>query len=63
LDGVDGTEVIIDDILLYGKTGEEHGKRLDALFEKIHLLGLKLNRNNSEFEKSEIEYVVLRHQT
>jgi hypothetical protein len=56
LDGLDGIEVIIDDILVYGRTCKEHDKRLDALFEKIHLSGLKLNRDKYEFRKSEIEY-------
>jgi hypothetical protein len=32
LDDLDGIEVIIDDTLVYGKTREEHDKRLDALF-------------------------------
>jgi hypothetical protein len=57
LDGLDGIEDIIDDILVYGKTRKEHDKRLDALFEKIHLSGFKLNRDKCEFRMSEIEYL------
>lgn len=53
LDGLGGIEVIIDDILVYGKTREEHDKHLDALLERIHHSGLKLNRDKCEFRKSE----------
>jgi hypothetical protein len=52
--GLNGIEVIIDDILVYGKTHEEHDNRLDALFEKIHLSGLKLNGDKCEFRSQRL---------
>ena len=56
LHGLDGIEVIIDDILIYGRDREEHDKRLDAVLRRIHESGLKLNREKCEFRKTEIEY-------
>jgi hypothetical protein len=35
LQGLEGMEVIIDDILIYGKTAEEHDTRLKKTIERI----------------------------
>ena len=56
LHGQKGIEVIIDDILIYGRDREEHDKRLDAVLRRIHESGLKLNGEKCEFRKTEIEY-------
>ena len=56
LSDLDGVEVIIDDILIYGKTMQEHDARLNRVMERIKLSGLKLNREKCEFRKSEIQY-------
>ena len=55
LDGVEVTS-IIDDILIYGKTMQEHDARLNRVMERIKLSGLKLNHEKCEFRKSEIQY-------
>lgn len=54
--GIEGVEVIIDDILIHGKTRKEHDRRLDTVLHRIHDSGLKLNREKCEFRKIEIEY-------
>lgn len=56
LHGIEGVEVIIDDILIHGKTRKEHDLRLDTVLHRIHDSGLKLNREKCEFRKTEIEY-------
>ena len=56
LHGIEGVEVIIDDILIHGKTRKEHDDRLDRVFRRIQDSGLKLNRDKCEFRKTEIEY-------
>lgn len=44
LDGLDGCEAIMDGTIVFGRTEEEHDKRLNAILEKIGLSGLKLNK-------------------
>ncbi|XP_062607979.1 uncharacterized protein LOC134269786 [Saccostrea cucullata] len=44
LHGLEGTEVIMDDILIYGKTREEHDTRLKKTLDRIIESGLKLNK-------------------
>lgn len=56
LHGINGVEVIIDDILIHGKTRKEHDDRLDTVLHRIQDSGLKLNREKCEFRKTEIEY-------
>ena len=56
LSDLDGVEVIKDDIVIYGKTMQEHDARLNRVMERIKLSGLKLNREKCEFRKSEIQY-------
>ena len=55
LQGLDGVQAIID-ILIYGKTREEHDIRLDKVMERIRTCGLKLNQDKCEFRKSKLEY-------
>ncbi|XP_021348815.1 uncharacterized protein K02A2.6-like [Mizuhopecten yessoensis] len=40
---IDGTEAIIDDILIWGVTQEEHDQRLAAVLERAREYGLKLS--------------------
>jgi hypothetical protein len=51
-----GTEVIIDDILIYSTSKEEHDTRLDSVLHTIYHRGLKLNVTsvNSAKQKSNI---------
>ena len=56
LTDVEGAEAIIEDVLIYGRTVEEHDKRLEETLRRIHYAGLRLNREKCEFRKSKIEY-------
>ena len=56
LQSLEGTEVIIDDILISGKTVEEHDARLKKTIERISESGLKLNKEKCEFKKPQLEY-------
>lgn len=40
----DGVVVVIDDILVYGATREEHDSHLDAVLKTVKDSGLKLNK-------------------
>ena len=46
LSDIDGVDVIIDDILIYGKTMQGHDARLNRVMEHIKQSGLKLNRES-----------------
>ena len=35
LEGLDGCEAIMDDTIVYGKTEEEHDRRLNAILTRI----------------------------
>ena len=52
----EGTAAIQDDIIVYGRSVEEHDKRLQEVFEIIAKSGLKLNEKKCEIRKSKICY-------
>ena len=47
LSGIPGVVVYIDDVLVMGKTQEEHLKALDEAPGKIREAGLRLRRHNT----------------
>ena len=52
----EGVVVVMDDILVYGATTEEHDRSLNAVLRTVKDSGLKLNRAKCHFGKSEIQY-------
>lgn len=56
LKGLDGSEAIMDDILVWGKSVEEHDARLNSVLEYIKCSGLKLNKEKCEIGKSSLNY-------
>ncbi len=56
LQGEDGSEAIMDDILVWGKSEEEHDARLKRVLERIMVSGLKLNREKCEIRKPSLTY-------
>jgi hypothetical protein len=55
--GMDGIQMIVDDILVYGTTQEEHDRRLRAVLQRAREAGLKLNKSKCEINKREVSYV------
>ncbi len=49
--------VYIDDILISGKTGEEHLRTLDTVFQRIKESGLRLKQEKCFFMKPSVEYL------
>lgn len=49
--------IFIDDIIIYGKTYEEHLKNLQLVFNRIREANLKLAPGKSEFFKRRVKYV------
>lgn len=56
LKGLEGTVVVMDDILVYGSTNEEHDRRLDAVLRTVKASGLKLNRAKCHFEQTKLQF-------
>ena len=57
IEDIEGAEVIMDDILIWGSTLEEHDQRLKKVLDKARKYNLKLSPNKCEFRKKEITYV------
>ena len=56
LEGLDGHIFIIDDMLIHGKTQEEHNTRLRAVLAKLDEAGAALNPEKCEFSKREVKF-------
>lgn len=54
---MEGVEIYIDDILIHGKTKEEHDRRLKQVFEKAKICNIKFNLNKCKFGMKEIKYL------
>ena len=57
LAGLDGVVCMIDDVLVYGQTQDEHDKRLTAVLERIKEAGATLNPEKCEFSKPSIRFL------
>ena len=57
VEDIEGVEVIVDDILVWASTVEEHDKRLKLTLDRIRQNNIKLNESKCEFRKEEIDYV------
>jgi len=56
LEGSEGHISIIDDMLIHGKTQEEHDRRLKAVLKKLDGAGATLNAEKCEFSKKEVKF-------
>uniref|UniRef100_A0A3P9JYQ5 Gypsy retrotransposon integrase-like protein 1 n=1 Tax=Oryzias latipes TaxID=8090 RepID=A0A3P9JYQ5_ORYLA len=56
LKDLEGTVVVMDDILVYGSNKEEHDNRLKAVLQTVKASGLKLNRAKCHFGKTELQF-------
>ena len=56
LRGVEGCDVIMDDILVWGATKEEHDERLKIVQERIKASGLTLNEEKSQIGKEKVKF-------
>ena len=57
LEGPDGALCLMDDILVFGKTTEEHDKHLEATLHKLQEANLTLNEEKCDFSKPSVEYL------
>lgn len=57
LQGLPGVVNFLDDILVTGRSFEEHLRNLKAVFEKLYEAGFRLNKEKSKFFDSEVHYL------
>ena len=50
-------EIIVDDILVYGKNAEEHDANLKQVFNRVRQLNVKLNAEKCKFHVTEVPFV------
>ena len=55
-EGLEGMVALVDDILVYGKSREEHDKNLKAVLERSRQKGIKLNSDKLVVGVSEVDY-------
>ena len=57
LSDLTGAVCLVDDILIYGSTQEEHDKRLKAVLARIRDAGPTLIEEKCEFNKSSVKFL------
>ncbi|KAK2702360.1 hypothetical protein QYM36_019011 [Artemia franciscana] len=55
-EGLEGFEIIIDDMIVYGDTQEEHDERLAAILERALVKGIRFNKEKWRFSVSRVKY-------
>uniref|UniRef100_A0A8C7WSE9 ribonuclease H n=1 Tax=Oryzias sinensis TaxID=183150 RepID=A0A8C7WSE9_9TELE len=55
-EGLSGVSAIVDDILVYSRTEEEHNRNLRAVLERTREKGIKLNKDKSIICVPEVSY-------
>lgn len=54
---VEGCDVIIDDIIVWGKDEKQHNKRLTRVLERAREINLKLNKSKCKIASTEVKYM------
>ena len=57
LSGLKGIVCLLDDVLVYGETPQEHDERLIAALKRISKAGLTLSQEKCEFNKPSIKFL------
>ena len=57
LTGLAGTVCMMDDILVYGETCEEHDQRLWTVLERLNDLGMTLNAEKCTFAQTSVKFL------
>jgi len=55
--GIDGVQVFIDDIIIWGRNKDQHDQRVKIVLDHIRKSGLKLNRNKCQFQIQSISFL------
>ena len=57
LQGLAGVCTYLDDILVTGKTTDEHIKNLNAVLTRLHEAGMRLKKEKCQFSLQKTEYL------
>lgn len=57
LSGMEGVVCLIDDVLIFGKTQEEHDERLQAVLRRLRDANLTLNKKKCTFSCSRVKFL------
>ena len=57
LTGLDGVVCMLDDVLIYGKSQEEHDQHLERALERIGNSGVTLNLDKCQFSKTSVRFL------
>lgn len=57
LEDLEGVESFIDDVIVWGRTVDEHDRRLEYLLQRARQVGIKFNRDKCKFGVPEITYL------
>ena len=56
LEGIEGAECDIDDVLIWADTSELHDGRLNQVLKRCHERGICLNASKCQFRCSQVKY-------
>ena len=56
-EGIEGVEIVVDDILVHGSTISIHNQRVKQVLDRCREINLKLNRSKCRIGMSEVNYV------
>ena len=56
LQGIEGVVVIMDDILVFGKTESEHDENLEKVIRRLQEAQLRLNKDKCKFKCTSVDY-------
>ena len=54
---LEGVVCLIDDVLIYGRSQEQHDERLLAVLNRLEEADLTLNQDKCEFSKMEVKFL------
>ena len=57
LEGLPGVLCLMDDIIIFGTTQEEHDSRLMATLQQLETAGVTLNQGKCEFRRTELKFL------
>ncbi|KAJ3650090.1 hypothetical protein Zmor_021798 [Zophobas morio] len=56
-ENIQGVEIYVDDILVWGRSQEEHDKRLKLVLERARKFNVRFNPDRCKFSLSEVRYI------
>ena len=54
---IEGVEVVVNDLLLWGESDEQHDRHLMQVLERARKRNLKLNKSKCQIKKDTITYI------